>query len=144
MENVKALISYKDWLLLNRGEVRPEIGDKITVFWDKEILKTEINEIRKDNKPYFEHNWTSDYDQLFVEIDYLPKAFEEGYKQAEYCYRSIQEIANKNHAVEFAKWMETPPIIKGIGGQVSSGLFSIEDYYESFKRFLNEKEIQQA
>ena len=24
---MKALISYKDWLLLNRGEIRPEIGD---------------------------------------------------------------------------------------------------------------------
>lgn len=69
----KVLQPYKDWLLLDRSEVKPKIGDKIIVFWGNELLRTEINEIRDNNEPYFKFNWTRNYDFIFVEIDYISR-----------------------------------------------------------------------
>ena len=92
---------------------------------------------------YEDDQFLAETEYYFVEIDYPPEAFKEGYLQAENCYRSIQEIDKQNHAIEFAKWMETPRSSK-IGGQVASGLYSIEEYYNFFKNSLNEKEIQSA
>lgn len=147
-KTIKALITYKDWMLLERGEIRPEIGDKIVMPYaiggsNMPCKVFKIENVHDHIYIYRSKNLKCHINNIHVEINYNPNAFKEGYKQAEYCHRSLQEIDKKNHAIEFAKWMETPRSSK-IGGQVASGLYSIEEYYNLFKNSLNEKEIQSA
>ena len=80
MEQIKTLIKYSDWLLLNRGEIKPEIGD---------ILFDTTNEeyVQVDKKDF---NLFKTTEQI---IDYFSK-----------CYVEINY--NPNEAIEFFKWVD--------------------------------------
>lgn len=147
---MKALISYKDWLLLNRGEIKPEIGDKIlTLSKERSFVNRTVVETGEDcvNISYVKCSKNNDYfnfyvTDCYVEVDYDPKAFEEGYKQAEYCYRSIHEIDRQNHAIEFAEYC-------GNLGDFHNNKWIQDDSIqpsteELYQQFLNEKEVQQT
>lgn len=115
---MKALVSYCDWLIWNRGEIRPEVGDKIigkSGWITSQVVEGEEKLI--------------DVAMWCVRIDFDPNAFEEGYKRAEYCYRSIQEIDKKNHAIEFVEWVLNKSDVYS---------FPKEKLYQ---QFLNEKEV---
>ena len=50
MKKVKLYITYKDWLIFNRGKIEPMIGDKIVRFYEDNI----------------EHQTIDDYDIKFI------------------------------------------------------------------------------
>ena len=106
---MKCLILYKDWLLLNRGEIRPEIGDKIKVGTCYYVI-TEVKEngychVQLD---YSVLQFTKEEikvinieisDDIYAEIDYNP-----------------------NEAIEFAEWI--------LHKETEKGNFNITSYID--------------
>lgn len=64
MGTMKALISYKDWLLLNRGEIRPKVGDEVRMIFEG------IDESPTFDKCKYQKG--DDINLCYVEIDYNP------------------------------------------------------------------------
>ena len=79
MEKIKALITYKNWLLLNRGEIRPEVGDKIVIsglsgsgMYNKTVKKIIYIEYKSSFKIYITTKQYTFLEGCYVEIDYNP------------------------------------------------------------------------
>lgn len=86
---IKSQISYKDWLLLNRGEIKPEIGDKIIIsglsgsgMYNKTVRNFSFIEWKNSFKINISAKQYTYLEACYVEIDYNP-----------------------NEAIEFAEWL---------------------------------------
>lgn len=106
---MKALILYKDWLLLTRGKIRPEVGD---IIWDRyldeklSLDKTKVNTLNNPNNKYMIRNY-------YVEIDYNP-----------------------NEAIEFANWLETNTSHQQESSYVYNSEWKpTEELYQYFKEY---------
>ncbi len=73
----KVLQPYKDWLLFNRGEIKPQIKDKVLVSRNDSWCEREIKEIFEEINIQLKFSeYSTDWEYLtkcYVEIDYNPK-----------------------------------------------------------------------
>jgi len=76
---MKALITYSDWLLLERGEIKPEIGDVTEYGIVTNIFNDNFVDI--DNSPQY-------VDEIYVEVEYNPN--QEQYDQFKSTKRKFQ------------------------------------------------------
>ena len=80
---VVLLQPYKDWLLLNRGEIRPEVGDKICIQSEYKYQEWQYWTVSSvnNNSAFLKYgNCENEIDisLFYVEIDYNPKPNLEG------------------------------------------------------------------
>ena len=120
---MKCLISYKDWLLLNRGEIKPEIGDKVKILEYFYTLKQGDFYKSEDKWIITPKVLLSFYiEDCYVEIDYNP-----------------------NESIEFAEWIAQYQYERdkdglwrywdnGIGEHTTKELFNL------FKKEQNERQ----
>ena len=120
---IKVPISYKNWLLLNRGEIRPEIGDKVKIVGYFYTLKQGDFYKSEDKWIITPKVLLSFYiEDCYVEIDYNP-----------------------NESIEFAEWIAQYQYERdkdglwrywdnGIGEHTTKELFNL------FKKEQNERQ----
>lgn len=113
---MKVLIKYTDWLILNRGEIKPEVGDELCFIYNDKINRG--LEIYTINNEFI--NTDIHIDICYVEIDYNP-----------------------NESVEFLTWYLTSDITNK---ELSTGLpqtgekFNLTKYLEElYQQFLKER-----
>jgi hypothetical protein len=96
---------YKDWLLINRGEIRLEVGDKIKVLSStgEHSYNDTTGQVSINSEPLFNddvitnihikhyHLWIHKW---FVKIEYNPNELND----------KLEELSSKL-AIEFAKWI---------------------------------------
>jgi len=107
---MKVLQSYSDWLLLNKGEINPEVDDIITYHNDNEKVEIRLTNVSNQNimrgivvnhsiKELINARASNlDIKDCYVEIDYNPNAYQEGMLKNEELYISIMEL----QAIAFA------------------------------------------
>lgn len=120
INNCKALIKYSNWLLLNRGEIRPEVGDRIKYLCDNyTFTNEEIKFIHNDYLYIGDYKNESPvlYDDCYVEIDYNP-----------------------NEAIEFTKWVNSN-YIQSQNGNYSFCAFNGKDYFTT-KELYNQFKLE--
>ena len=131
---MKILIKYSDSLLLERGEIRPEIGDKIVVNsaarGNKKLQHYIVTEVVKGKRYGSKYNYFIRYsrsqriiEECYVEIDYKP-----------------------NEALEFANLLSNEMLNcslyhrEGLWKYLNDGeLLTTENLYKKFKQEENEK-----
>ena len=124
---MKVLIEYSEWLLKERGIIKPLVGDIVSTVYDcnaqtriKEIYN---NNITLENSIFDEEDdcyGTVNYRQLLVQIDYNP-----------------------TESLDFLKWYFNQTIIRdnscALYNSTTKQYTTIEELYKQFK---NKKECQ--
>lgn len=128
---MKALIAYKDWLLLERGEIRPEIGDKIHVpyatggaIMSCKVAKIEQKIYESSIRIYRSNTIWCFIDTVYVEIDYN--------------YKDAIEFASYLADCEYAPYpRENSNMYYSIYDR--NDKITLEELYKKFKQEQNDK-----
>ena len=137
---MKALITYSDWLMLTRDEIRPEVGDKIIkidIGWGE--VSHDFFELTGESLSFI----TDDLESHWVEIDYNPNATKE---LMERNFQLEQEIGKlKLEAIKFAEWINQYQYDQDLKTNLWShwdnpqGEHTTQELFEIFKKEQNDK-----
>ena len=128
---MEILQHYKDWLLLNRGEIRPELGDKLFIILNGNLQEVEIDLI-ENNFIYIKNSWyIGCYDKNELNLN--------GYVKTD------NDFVNNNEIINFANYLlnelERNNLIvrDGLWKYLNEGsLMTSEELVEQFKQLNNE------
>ena len=119
----KVLIPYADWLIMTRGEIRPEVGDEYFDHLFGSWARVEAEDIEYLTKR-LSHAITNRHD-YYVEIDYNP-----------------------NEAIEFAEWVGENYFIQNDNEswatellKYSGCIYTTEELFKIFKQEQNGTKI---